>query len=303
MTVYETIIVGGGPAGITAGIYLARKKVGFAMVTMDVGGQTLWTGDVGNYLGHQYITGPELAEKFAAHLREFDVELNEGEKVDRIVKSEGVFTVISDKKQYRAKTVIVCTGRKQKELSVPGEQEFKNKGVTYCAICDGPLFAGKDVAVIGGGNAGLEVVLQMVKIAEKVYLIEKLSRLAADRILTDKLAEYKNAEVLTGTVIARIYGDKMVSGVTVKNSGGTEKEIAVEGVLVEIGSVPNSGIVDGVVKNEYGEIIVDCAVKTSVPGLFAAGDVTNVFKKQIIIACGEGAKAAIAASEYLDFIK
>lgn len=303
MTIYESIIVGGGPAGITAGIYLARKKVRFAMLTIDIGGQTLWTGDVENYIGHQYITGPELAQKFAAHLKEFNIELNEGEKVTGIIKSSGIFAVSSDKKEYRTRTVIICTGRKPKELSVPGEREFKNKGVTYCATCDGPLFTGKKVAVIGGGNAGLEVALQMARIAGKVYLIEKLPYLAADRILTDKLEKYGNAEVITGAVITKIYGDKFVTGINVKNSEGTEKEIPLEGVLVEIGSVPNSGIVDGVAKNERGEIIVDCAVKTSVPGLFAAGDVTNVFRKQIIIACGEGAKAAIAASEYLDFRK
>ncbi len=303
MTVYETIIVGGGPAGITAGVYLARKKIRFSMLTVDVGGQTLWTGDVENYIGHQYITGPELAEKFAAHLKDFNIELNEGEKVDGITISGGVFTVSSEKKKYFAKTVIVCTGRKPKELSVSGEKEFKNRGVTYCATCDGPLFAGKKVAVIGGGNAGLETALQMARIVDRVYLIEKKSYISADRILTDKLAGYGNAEVITGAAITEIYGDKFVRGIRIKNSDGTEREISAEGVMVEIGSFPNSGIAAGAAKNEWGEIIVDCSARTSVPGLFAAGDVTNVYKKQIIIACGEGAKAAIAASEYLYFRK
>lgn len=303
MKVYESIIVGVGPAGITAGVYLARKKIRFAMLTIDVGGQTLWTGDVENYIGHQYITGPELAEKFAAHLREFNIELNEGEKVAGITKSGGIFSVSSEKREYSAETVIVCTGRKPRELSVPGEKEFKNRGVTYCATCDGPLFAGKKVAVIGGGNAGLEVALQMARIAEKVYLIEKQPYISADRILTDKLAEYGNVEIITGFDVAEISGDKFVKGIRIKHSDGAEREIAAEGVMVEIGSVPNSGVAAGAAKNEWGEITVDCSAKTSVPGLFAAGDVTNVYKKQIIIACGEGAKAAIAASEYLYFRK
>ncbi len=303
MTVYESIIVGGGPAGITAGVYLARKKIRFAMLTVDVGGQTLWTGNVENYIGHQYITGPELAEKFASHLKEFNIELHEGVKVERIEKHGEVFRVFSGKEEQSAETVIVCTGRKPKELSVPGEKEYKNKGVTYCATCDGPLFAGKKVAVIGGGNAGLEVALQMARIAEKVYLIEKNPHISADRILTDKLAEYSNAELITGAVITEISGGKFVEGIKIKNSDGIEREIPAEGVMVEIGSVPNSGVAEAAAKNKWGEITVDCSAKTSVPGLFAAGDVTNVYKKQIIIACGEGAKAAIAASEYLYFRK
>jgi NADH-dependent peroxiredoxin subunit F len=300
---YETVIVGGGPAGITGGIYLARKKIRFAMLTMDLGGQTLWTGEIENYLGHQYITGPELAEKFAAHLKEFNIELNEEEKVTRIIKSGGIFIVSSDKKEYQSKTVIICTGRKSRELAVHGEQEFKNKGITYCATCDGPLFSGKTVAVIGGGNAGLEVALQMVRIARKIYLIERLPELTADRIVTDKIRGEKKAEILTGTEVTRIYGDKFVTGIRISNTEGIERFLAVEGVLVEIGSIPNSDIIDNVAKNESGEIIVNCAAETSLPGLFAAGDVTNVFRKQIIIACGEGAKAAIAASEYLNFAK
>jgi len=298
---YENIIVGGGPAGITGGIYLARKKVRFLMLTMDLGGQTLLTERIENYSGHQYITGPELAEKFALHLREFNIELNEGEKVTGIVKTNDAFIVSSEKKEYRSKTVIICTGRKPRELAVPGESEFKNRGVTYCATCDGPIFSGKAVAIIGGGNAGLEVALQMTRIASKVYLIEKLPKLIADKILRDKLMEEKKAEILVGTEVTRIYGDNFVTGIGIKNTEGIKRVLPVEGVLVEIGSIPNSGIIDGVAKNRFGEIIVNCSAETSLPGLFAAGDVTNVYKKQLIIACGEGAKAAIAASEYLDF--
>ncbi|HNS32590.1 MAG TPA: FAD-dependent oxidoreductase [bacterium] len=297
---YETIIVGGGPAGITAGIYLARKKVSFALITMDIGGQTLGSGGIENYIGHQYITGPELAEKFALHLKEFNIDLKEGHEVKEIKKDGSAFVVRSDKGQYRAKTVIVCTGRKPKNLDVPGEKEFYNRGITYCATCDGPLFAGKKVAVVGGGNSGLEVALQMVRIAEKVYVIELKENLTGDRILADKLNEAGNLEIITSAAVARIHGDKFVSGVSLRKSE-KQLDIQVEGVLVEIGSIPNSHVVEGIEKNGFGEIIINCGTETSIPGLFAAGDVTNVFKKQIIIACGEGAKSAIAASEYLYF--
>jgi alkyl hydroperoxide reductase subunit F len=295
---YETIIVGGGPAGITAGIYLARKKINFLMLTLDIGGQTLKSGGIENYLGHQYITGPELAEKFAQHLREFSIDLKEGVKVDKIKKNDDVFTVFSGNEKYNGKTVIVCTGRKPKELTVPGEKEFYNRGISYCATCDGPLFSGTKVAVVGGGNSGLEVALQMVRIASKVFVIERDNRLTGDKILIDRLSEADNLEVLTSTKVVEIFGEKLVSGMTV-DIDGKKKNLDVEGVLVEIGSIPNSHIFEGVEKNLAGEIVIDCSTRTSISGLFAAGDVTNVFKKQIIIACGEGAKAAIAASEHL----
>ncbi len=295
---YETIIVGGGPAGITAGIYLARKKINFLMVTLDIGGQTLQSGGIENYLGHQYITGPELAEKFAHHLREFDIDLKEGEVVEKIEKNKDGFRVVSDSGEYKSKTAIICTGRKPRELKVLGEKEFYNRGITYCATCDGPLFTGQKVVVVGGGNSGLEVALQMVRIASKVYLVEQSNKLTGDKILVDRLNSAKNIEIMLNTKILEIKGDKFVSGVTLEVDK-EQKEVDVAGVLVEIGSTPNSHIIEGVGKNIGGEIIVDCGTRTSVAGLFAAGDVTNVFKKQIIIACGEGAKAAIAASEYL----
>lgn len=297
---YETIIIGGGPAGITAGIYLARKKVDFLMLTGDVGGQTLWSGGIENYIGHQYITGPELAEKFASHLREFDIEIKEGEEAQEVKESGGIFSVLSAGGEYTAQTVIVCTGRKPKKIGVKGEEEFYGKGVTYCATCDGPVFAGKNVVVVGGGNSGMEIALQMVRIAKKIYIVELQERLTGDRILTDKLAKKDNAEIMVSSKIEEIYGDKFVRGVKVSTQGKT-RDIPLEGVLVEIGSIPNSNIMASLKKNKNGEIIVDCGARTSVPGVFAAGDVTNVFKKQIIIACGEGAKAAIAASEYLYF--
>jgi len=302
---YESVIIGGGPAGISAGVYLARKKIRFLIITENIGGQTLWSGSIENYVGYQYISGPELAEKFYAHLRDFPVDLKEGERVTGVVHDSGIFAVSSDKGEYRAKTAVICTGSRANEINVPGEKNFKNRGITYCATCDGPLFTGKDVAVIGGGNSGVESALQMVRIAKRVYLIEKKLHLTADRILADRLVKERTCEIITDTAVEEIFGDKFVRGISIRMGGDSEKErkLAVEGVLIEIGTIPNSGIIEGVEKNKAGEIIVDCSASTSIPGLFAAGDVTNVYKKQIIIACGEGAKAAIAVSEYLNLYK
>ena len=177
--------------------------------------------------------------------------------------------------------------------------------MTYCATCDGPLFAGKNVAVIGGGNSGLDAALQMVRIAGKVYLVEQKQNLSADRTLVERILRERTCEIITNASVEEISGDRFVRGIRIRNTVGSRAEriLNVEGVLVEIGAIPNSDLVDGVEKNEAGEIVVDCSVKTSIPGLFAAGDVTNVYKKQIIIACGEGAKAAMAVSEYLNLHK
>jgi len=233
------------------------------------------------------------------------MDLKEGEKVYRVMHDRGTFTVTSDRGEYRTKTAIICTGSRARELNIPGEKDFRNKGVTYCATCDGPLFAGKNVAVIGGGNSGLDAALQMVRIAGKVYLVEQKQNLSADRTLVERILRERTCEIITNASVEEISGDRFVRGIRIRNTVGSRAEriLNVEGVLVEIGAIPNSDLVDGVEKNEAGEIVVDCSVKTSIPGLFAAGDVTNVYKKQIIIACGEGAKAAMAVSEYLNLHK
>jgi alkyl hydroperoxide reductase subunit F len=296
---YELIIVGAGPAGITAGVYAARKRMHVLMITGDIGGQTALSWDIENYLGYQFITGPELVEKFKEHLAQFDVELKEDEKVTSVEKSDDTITIKTDKGDYTAKTAIIASGRKPRKLGVEGEDEFKNKGITYCATCDAPLFAGMDVAVIGGGNAGLDATLQLIKIAKRIYLIEAKPQLAADRIMIEKATESGKVRVYTDTKVKQIYGEQLVKGLDIVTGDKTET-IPVGGIFVEIGSIPASEIVIGVEKNEGGEIIVNCSCETNIPGVFAAGDVTNVFAKQIIVACGEGAKAAIAAFEYLN---
>jgi thioredoxin-disulfide reductase len=296
---YELIIVGAGPAGITAGVYAARKRMYVLIITGDIGGQTSLSWDIENYLGYQFITGPELVEKFKEHLDQFEVKVKEDEKVTTIEKAGDIINIKTDKGDYTAKTAIIASGRRPRKLGVQGEDDFKNKGITYCATCDAPLFAGMDVAVIGGGNAGLDATLQLIKIAKRIYLIEAESQLSADRIMIQKAQESGKVSVYTDTKVKRIYGEQLVQGMEIVG-GEKEEDIPVGGIFVEIGSVPASEFIMGVEKNERGEIIVNCSCETNVPGIFAAGDVTDVFAKQIIVACGEGAKAAIAAFDYLN---
>ena len=299
MNRYELIIVGAGPAGITAGVYAARKRMHFLMIAADIGGQTSLSWDVENYLGYQFITGPELVQKFKEHLGQFDVEVKEGETVTSIEKPDVIVNIKTDKGEYTAQTVIIASGRRPKKLGVEGEDALQNKGITYCATCDAPLFTGMDVAVIGGGNAGLDATLQLTKIAKKIYLIEVNPQLSADRVMVEKAKESGKVIVYTDTKVKRIYGDTLVKGLEIVK-GDTVEDLAVGGIFVEIGATPTSDFVQGVKKNEKGEIIVNGSCATDISGIFAAGDVTNVFAKQIIVACGEGAKATLAAFDYVN---
>ncbi|MEM1574496.1 MAG: FAD-dependent oxidoreductase [Nitrososphaerota archaeon] len=294
---YDLIIIGGGPAGITAAIYAARNKINFMLVTVNIGGQVVLSSQIENYTGFQYITGEELKKKFQEHLDKYKFDLKM-EEVKKIERENNLFKVITDSGTYLSKTVIIATGRRPKELKIPGEAKFKNRGVTYCAICDAPLFEDLDVAVIGGGNSGLEAVLQLIKIAKSINLIEINPELKAEKILIEKALASNKVKIWTSTKIKEIIGDKTVKYIKIERNG-KEILLPVQGVFIEIGSVPNSEIVDFVDKNIFGEIIVNCKCETNIPGLFAAGDVTNVPEKQIIIAAGEGCKAALSAIKYL----
>jgi len=299
---YELIIVGAGPAGITASIYAARKRMNFLVITKDIGGQAALSSDIENYTGYQYITGPELTKKFEEHMQEFQIELKY-EDVVRIKKTDEGFKVKTDKGVYESKALIIASGAKPRMLNVHGEQEFKNRGVTYCATCDAPLFPNKDVVVVGGGNSGLDATLQLMKIANKIHLIERGPRLRGDEIMRDKVERSDKVTVLTNTNVLKISGDKFVTGVTVEREGKRET-LGAQGVFIEIGYMPNSEFAAGVVKlNERKEIVVDDRCKTSIDGIFAAGDVTDVPQKQVIVAAGEGAKAALCAHEYLQRLK
>lgn len=301
--IYDLIILGCGPAGITAAIYSARKKIDFVLITKDVGGQTVYSSVVENYTGYQVITGAELVLKFKEHLDMFDIEVRMPEIVKRVKKDGNIFIISTDKDVYYSKSVIVATGRVPRSLGVKDEEKYKGKGLTYCATCDAPLFRDKDVVVVGGGNSALDAVIQLTKYANNIYIVDISEKLKADPIMIEKAFSYPKLKHYPANKVVEILGDKFVEGVVLENiKDGSKIELEAQGIFVEIGSIPSSDFVD-VAKTKDGEIIVDCACRTSVEGLFAAGDVTNVFAKQVIIACGEGAKAAISAFEYLIKLK
>lgn len=297
--VYELAIIGAGPSGITAGVYAARKRMDFVMISSDIGGQTSYSSGIENYTGYQFISGVELAEKFEEHISQYSVNLKNNETVLNIEKQGLIFKIKSDKSEYFSKTVIIASGKKSRELSVKGESEFKNKGLFYCATCDGPLFSGKDVAVIGGGNSALDAAIQLLKIAKHVYIINSSDKLTGDLIMQENIIKNEKIQILNNTKVSEILGEKFVLGIIVESSG-VKKNIPVEGIFVEIGLIPNSTMMKDLLKNNLDEIIIDCANRTNIEGVFAAGDVTSVPEKQIIIAAGEGAKAVLSAFRYLN---
>ncbi len=296
--IYDLIIVGAGPAGITASIYAARKRLNFIVLSKDIGGQVIITSTVENYTGYQEINGSELVKKFDEHLKEFNFDLKITE-VKKITKENNTFLVKTETEIFNAKTLIITTGAKPRMLNIKGEIEFKNRGVTYCATCDAPLFTNKDVVVIGGGNSALDAVLQLINIAQKVYLLIRNDVIKGDKIMIDKVKANPKVEILLNTVITEILGDKMVKGIKIYQKGD-DKEIAVQGIFIEVGYIPNTGFLRAFLKlNSVGEIEIDSSNNTNINGVFAAGDCTNIPFKQIIIAASEGAKAAISAFNYL----
>ncbi|MDH5695921.1 MAG: FAD-dependent oxidoreductase [Dehalococcoidia bacterium] len=298
---YDLMIIGGGPAGLAASVYAARKRLNTLLVSGDIGGQINWTLGVENYLGYQFIEGPELIDKFQTQVSQYPIDQKIGEKVSRLEKIEGGFEAISEAgDRYQAKAVIFATGKRPRKLNVPRETELTGRGVTYCAICDGPIFSGQRVAVVGGGNSALEAALDMVKIAEHVDLVS-LTPLTGDAILIDKLGGAKNLSIFTEHQTEKIEGQDLVEGIVIKDlKSGEKKQLEVTGVFIEIGLVPNSEPVSSLIKlNKWGEVPVSCSCETTLPGLYAAGDVTDIPEKQIVVAAGEGAKAALRAHRYL----
>ncbi|MDP2921024.1 MAG: FAD-dependent oxidoreductase [Candidatus Omnitrophota bacterium] len=298
----DLIIIGAGPAGITASVYAARKKMNFLTITKDIGGQAAWSSDVENYPGYQFITGPDLVAKFQEHMDKYGIKLNLNEEVVDLEKKGNVIYIKTTKSSYEAKTVIISAGKKVKELGVPGENEYKNKGVAYCVTCDGPIFAEKNVAVVGGGNSALDASIQMMNIANKVYLINITESFTGDPVMQDKVQNNPKVEILHNTRVESITGERFVKGINV-DTRGRKQSLSVEGIFIEIGLMPNSWFARELDKNERGEIKVNCASETNIPGIFAAGDVTSVPEKQIVIAAGDGAKAALGAFRYLARLK
>ena len=298
---YDLIIVGAGPAGITAAVYAARKQMDFIVLSEDVGGQMTWSGDIENYTGYQFVTGTDLVSKFEEHMEKYHVPMKEfetvtGFKADAAQKTTAVRTEKGN--TYESKTVIIASGKRSRELGVPGEAQFRRRGVTYCATCDAPLYAGKDVAVVGGGNSGLEAVLQLMAIARSISLINITDDLTGDPILREKVRASDKVKIYNTAQVTEITGSQMVEEIIV-DVAGEKRAIPVSGVFVEIGLVPNSEFVQGIEKNRWGEIIVNNRNETNLPFVFAAGDVTDVPEKQIIIAAGEGSKALLSAYRYL----
>ncbi|MBU1656834.1 MAG: FAD-dependent oxidoreductase [Candidatus Omnitrophica bacterium] len=295
---FDLIIIGAGPAGITGAVYAARKGLNFLVLTGDIGGQAAWSSDIENYTGYQFVSGAELTIKFEEHMKKYNIDIRENEPAGELSREGDIVLVKTAKTEYAAKSVVIASGKQSKELGVPGEKEFRNKGLAYCATCDGPLFAGKDVAVIGGGNSALDAALQLIKIAKKIFIVNISPELGGDAVMRDKVIKSGKVIVMNNTRVTGVLGDKFVSGISVSNAEG-ERELAVEGVFVEIGLIPNSDFAADIEKNDQGEIKVNCRNETNVKGVFAAGDVTDVPEKQIIIAAGEGSKAVLTASRYL----
>jgi alkyl hydroperoxide reductase subunit F len=295
------MIVGGGPAGLAAAVYAARKQMNALLVTQDIGGQVNMTLGIENYLGYQFIEGPELIDKFETQVSQFPIDQKIGEKVSAIKQVGGGFEAVSDGNgRYQARAVIYATGKRPRTLNVPGETELTGRGVSYCAICDGPIFAGQRVAVIGGGNSAAEAVLDLVKVAEHVDMVS-ITPLTCDEVLHKQLPKDEKLNVYLEHETEAIEGDGLVSGVRIKDvSSGETSRLDVTGVFIEIGLVPNSDGVSSILElNQWREVPINLACETAVPGLFAAGDVTDVPEKQIVVAAGEGAKAALRAHRYL----
>lgn len=300
---YDLIIIGAGPAGLSAAIYAIRKKLRVLVLAQAIGGQTTEAHLVENYLGIPEILGMDLVEKFKAHAKKFDTEIKEGVNVNEIAKTDSDFLVKTNKGEFQAKILIIASGKKYRRLDVPGAKEFESKGITYCATCDAPLFKNKIVAVVGAGDAGQDAAWQLTQYAEKIYLINRYQELRGeDVVVQNKIKKHPKIEIIDDSYPVEIKGDKFVQALIYRQNGSAgNKEIAVAGVFVEIGSVPASEYLKDMVQlNEKGEIIIDLKNNmSSRAGIFAAGDVTNIAEKQMIIAAGEGAKAALSAYEYL----
>lgn len=303
---YDVIIIGGGPAGMTAAIYTARKKLKTLLVTKQMGGQMVWSSDVENYTGFSMLSGADLTLKFQEHLKQIteDLEIKEGLEVVSIERNITTFAVeIKDGQVFYAKSVIVASGKEPRHLGIPGEDIFYGRGVAVCATCDAPLYKNKDVAVIGGGNSAMDALLALSKVARTVYSINVNENLVGDEVLKAKLLSALNITFLSKAKALEIIGDKHVSGIKVLKPDGAEATFSVSGVFVEIGYVASNSFDSLTDKNDKGEIKVDANLQSSVPGLFAAGDINDAWGEQIIIAAGEGAKAAMAVSNYLNQIR
>jgi alkyl hydroperoxide reductase subunit F len=303
---FDVLVVGGGPAGAAAAIYAARKGIRTGVAAERIGGQELDTMAIENFISVQETEGPKLARALEEHVKQYEVDFMNLQRATALIPAQGeggLHEVRFDSgASLKAKTLILATGARWREMNVPGEQEYRGKGVAYCPHCDGPLFKGKRVAVIGGGNSGVEAAIDLAGIVAQVTLIEFDSQLRADAVLQKKLASLANVTIIKSALTTEVKGDGQKVNALVYQDRNTEelRSIELEGIFVQIGLLPNSDWLKGVIElSPRGEIIVDAKGGTNVPGIFAAGDVTTVPYKQIVIAVGEGAKASLSAFDHL----
>ncbi|NEX78661.1 alkyl hydroperoxide reductase subunit F [Bacillus thermocopriae] len=298
---FDVLVIGGGPAGASAAIYAARKGIRTGIVAERFGGQVMDTLGIENLIGTKYTEGPKLAASLEEHVKEYDIDIMNLQRAKRLEKKDMIEVELENGAVLKSKTVILSTGARWRNVGVPGEAEFKNKGVAYCPHCDGPLFEGKHVAVIGGGNSGIEAAIDLAGIVKHVTVLEFMPELKADKVLQERLYSLPNVTVIKNAQTKEITGTDKVNGITyIDRETGEEHHIELQGVFVQIGLVPNTEWLEGTVeRTRFGEIIVDKHGATSLPGVFAAGDCTDSAYKQIIISMGSGATAALGAFDYL----
>ncbi|CAM4491243.1 alkyl hydroperoxide reductase subunit F [Paenibacillus tarimensis] len=298
---FDVLVVGGGPAGASAAIYAARKGIRTGIVAERFGGQILDTLGIENFISVKQTEGPKLAASLEEHVKEYNIDVMKLQRAKRLERKDLIEVELESGAVLKSKTVILSTGARWRNIGVPGEQEFKNKGVAYCPHCDGPLFVGKDVAVVGGGNSGVEAAIDLAGIVKHVTVLEYNTELKADEVLQNRLYSLPNVTVIKNAQTKEITGEDKVNGISyVDRETGETKHIELQGVFVQIGLVPNTDwLGESVDRTRFGEIVVDQHGSTSMPGVFAAGDCTNSPYKQIIISMGSGATAALGAFDYL----
>lgn len=297
---YDVLVIGGGPAGASSAVYAARKGIRTGIVAERFGGQVMDTMGIENFIGTSYTEGPKLVASLEEHVKEYGIDVMNLQRAKRLEKKDLVEVELENGAVLKSKSVILSTGARWRNVNVPGEAEFKNKGVAYCPHCDGPLFEGKRVAVIGGGNSGIEAAIDLAGIVKHVTVLEFAAELKADQVLQDRLHSLPNVTVVTNAQTTEITGTDKVNGISYLSRETNETHhVELEGVFVQIGLVPNTDWLDSVERNNFGEIVVDRHGATNVPGVFAAGDCTNSAYKQIIISMGSGATAALGAFDYM----
>ena len=298
-TLYGTIIIGSGLAGCTAAIYAARKRMNFLLLTDTFGGQFLESGNIYNYPGIHKISGFDFSALMEKQLEYNNITPLTGVRVTKLQKQGKNFQVITDNKKYLARSLIITTGARARELAVDGEQQYKNKGLTYCAICDGPLFKNKDVTVIGGGNSALEAADFLLNIAKSITILNLNPAFNAHEYLIEQISSHKKVKIINNAQTLKILGNTFVSGIKYKQKNQV-KTLKTQGIFVEIGRIPNTNFLKGFLKlDEHQHIIINQTTQTSVPGVFAAGDCSSVHEYQYVIAAGQGCTALIKAARYL----